>query len=206
MREERKLSQADLAKRAGVSQGMIDKLERGETKRTMYAAELATALGVTIGALIDTEGKPLAELPILEAIAVGDRRLTDTLPIKAPMAGETADAQGFTNFSSNPVDVLGRPDFLTKDCYCLYMPTEQMAPAYRAGDILLVNPHLPVRLDDDVVVWKKVEGGCCLMAATLIGATTEWWTLQQYNPSRQVRVDRNEFPRCEVIVGKVGRR
>ena len=52
------LSQAELAERAGISQGYLSSLERGEKQPTLPVLKrLASALGISVSALID-DNKP----------------------------------------------------------------------------------------------------------------------------------------------------
>lgn len=53
-----KLSQADLAERAGISQGYLSSLERGEKQPTLpILKKLAKALNISVAALIGGDDK-----------------------------------------------------------------------------------------------------------------------------------------------------
>lgn len=56
IREERKLSQQALARRAGVAQSTVSEIESGkESPRVKVLAKLAAALGVPVSTLLDEE-------------------------------------------------------------------------------------------------------------------------------------------------------
>lgn len=63
LRIDSQLSQAELAERAGISQGYLSELERGEKQPTLPVLKsLASALGISVAALIDgNDNKPRKE-------------------------------------------------------------------------------------------------------------------------------------------------
>jgi DNA-binding XRE family transcriptional regulator len=60
LRKRNKLTQIDLARRAGVNQSVISRLERGAANASQDSLErIAQVFGVQLG-FIDTEGRPVA--------------------------------------------------------------------------------------------------------------------------------------------------
>ncbi len=60
LRQERGWPQSELARRSGVSQGFVSRLESGDSMQTLVgvAAALARALGVTVDDLLREESRP----------------------------------------------------------------------------------------------------------------------------------------------------
>ena len=59
LRNNSKLSQAELAERSGISQGYLSSLERGEKQPTLPVLKrLAEAFGISVSALIEDDNKP----------------------------------------------------------------------------------------------------------------------------------------------------
>lgn len=84
IRKERKLSQAELARASGLSQGAISSYETGNRKSTTGLIELAQALKVNPVWLITGNGEK--ELEPLEPLPANPVRLQERQPSPAPAA------------------------------------------------------------------------------------------------------------------------
>lgn len=96
-RENKKLSQQEVAARAGISQPTYYKIESGKTKRTTYLHELAKVLGVTPEWLATGEGEMNA--------------ITLVANINPANFEKTSDWDRSTPLDDNEVEVLFYKDF-----------------------------------------------------------------------------------------------
>ncbi|TAL38892.1 MAG: helix-turn-helix transcriptional regulator [Alphaproteobacteria bacterium] len=207
-REAHGLSQEDLAKKVGVKQATIDKIERGLTVRTRFLPEIAAALYVKPQDLIN----PRTEFPIpgpqpvnleTDILPAGNREHGD-LPVYASAQG----GPGEMLITYDPIDYVTRPEPLAsvRDGYAMYVVGDSMSPAFEQGDLIMVNPHVPYRPTDDVAIFKKVNGESAAIVKRLVRATADQWTLMQFTPAKTFSLSRKEWPQCHVIVGKYSRR
>lgn len=147
-REAKDMTQTALAKKSGLKQSDISKLETGRMLSTTAMVELATALKCDPQWLSTGRGVPWSDkteaggflIPI-----VGRARLGDDggyfAEIQAPEGGD-----GFINWHSKD-----------PDAYVLRCVGESMAPRIRHGEYVVVEPNHSVIAGDEVVV-KDKEG------------------------------------------------
>jgi transcriptional regulator with XRE-family HTH domain len=126
-----------LAEAAATSKSQIDKLEKGHRRLTVdWMIRLAQPLACDPRALLPFGDAPedLSPLPLL-----GVRR-------------EAANAQW--RLRKAPVGHLSRPSFLTTahEAYALVTPDATMAPMYRKGQTLFVDPRQKPRVGGGVIV------------------------------------------------------
>lgn len=204
-REELEKSQEWLAKQAGTSQTTIDKIEHGRSRRSKFLPAVYAALGLPLDELVT--GMP----------NVGDERLDGGSPHMPVPVGAHKDLPVYTSaeggpggiiFSPEPIDYVIRPDPLAnvKAGYAMYAVGDSMSPAFEQGDLLLINPHLPYRTGDDVLIYRVEHGQNEAVVKRLRRATPEQWQLEQFNPAKHLSLPRGIWPVCHVIVGKYSRR
>lgn len=164
-REKAELSQRGLAKRSGLSQQLISKLENGLVESTTEAFALAEALRVNPLWLATGKGSPrgndnvadgpdiMAHVPLVSWVAAGNwREVVDPYP-----AGE----------GERLVPVTRR---VGKNAYALRVQGDSMEPVFPNGSIIIVDPdaeprqgsYVIVRLDDaEQATFKQlvVDGG-----------------------------------------------
>jgi len=81
-----------------------------------------------------------------------------------------------------------------------------MSPAYEQGDLLLVHPGRPVRPGDDCVfVRDQGDGTQQALVKRLLRITTEKWRVRQFNPAKDFDLDRSQWEKAQLIVGKYSR-
>ena len=166
-------SQAKLAEESGVSQQLISKLERGEAQATKEGPALAGALGVSLDELLlgqpprsawgVREGEPAApygSIPGAQPVSV--RRIPVISYIQAGEPREVVDAyamgSGFetVGVSADTADALG------PHAFGLRIEGDSMAPEFKAGDYVIVDPDAPVRPGDIVVAKLDRENAATL--------------------------------------------
>lgn len=199
LRNQKGWTQAELARRAGVSQQVIGDIESGRTIRPRQLHEIAAALGTTIEQL-DPEryNRPTLEFPTTPIYGERD------LPIYA--AAEGGDGAMIITFDPIAFTLRPAPLIGVKGGYGMYVVGESMAPAYDPGDTLLVNPHLPPTPGKDAVFfYSDGHGQTKATIKRLVRITAAEWRVMQWNPQKEFALDRVTWPQCQVIVGKYNR-
>lgn len=200
-------SQAWLAERAGTSQTTVDKIEHNLSRRSKFLPAVYAALGLPLDELVigvapmNTEGLDGEAHGPAMPVPVGVKK---DLPVYSSAEG----GPGGIIFSPEPIDYVIRPDPLAnvKAGYAMYAVGESMSPAFEQGDLLLINPHLPYRSGDDVLIYRSEHGQNEAVVKRLRRATVEHWQLEQFNPPKNLSLPRGTWPVCHVIVGKYSRR
>ena len=171
------LSPSGLARRAGLDPTTFNKSKRitaDGRERWPSTESLAKALAAT-NSSIDT----FAQL-------IDSARTAQSVPLIgfAPAgASGTFDDSGFP--SGKGWDEVALPSANDEHAYALEISGDQMRPAYRDGDIIVVSPGTPIRRGDRVVV--KTRAGE-LMVKELKRRTAKTLELQSLNPGQVDRV------------------
>lgn len=127
------------------------------------------------------------------------------LPVYAAAMG----GNGHQVITFDAIDWVKRPAVLdnVKGGYAIYIVGDSMVPAFRPGDLALINPHLPAQRDTDVVLFHVPphdEAECIIKR--LIGFNDRDWKLEQYNPYKEFAEPRESWPICHRVVGKYSSR
>jgi transcriptional regulator with XRE-family HTH domain len=155
-RNERGWSQSELARRVGVSQPAIMKIEKGVTTKSKHFPKIAQVLNLelsdldsslsptsnpTDARLTSTMKKPQVERLKQEQLIGGDN-----LPVFSLAQG----GPGALVLSNQPFRTIGRPHNLQtiEDAFGVLVAGDSMHPEYREGDIAYVDPHIPPRVGD----------------------------------------------------------
>ena len=168
-------------------------LMRGSPRELPEAARhgLAALLGVSPDDLRST------------ALPMGGR-IDGDLPIYASAEG----GGGVIIITSEPMDFIRRPEPLlsVRDGYACYVIGDSMSPAYEQGDLLLVHPGRPARPGDDCAfIRDQGDGTQQALIKRLLRSTTEKWRVRQFNPAKDVDLDRSQWHKVQLIVGKYSR-
>ena len=199
LRTQKGWTQAELARRAGVSQQVIADIESGRTIRPRQLHEIAAALGTTIEQL-DPERYNRSPLEVSNPPIYGER----DLPIYASAEG----GDGAMIITFDPIAFTLRPAPLigVKGGYGMYVVGESMLPAYEPGDTVLVNPHIPPTPNKDAVFFHSDgHGQTRATIKRLLKVTTTEWKVMQWNPHKEFILDRTTWAQCQIIVGKYNR-
>jgi SOS-response transcriptional repressor LexA len=177
-------------------------LMRGSPRELPESARqgLAPLLGISPDELRSTApstGGP-AGGSVLRAVERSD------LPVYASAEG----GGGSIIVTNEPIDFVRRPEPLlsVRDGYGCYVIGDSMSPAFEQGDLLLVHPGRPVRQGDDCVfVRDQGDGTQQALVKRLLRIAPEKWRVRQYNPSRDFDLDRSQWQKAQLIVGKYTR-
>ncbi len=197
-RRRQNLSQKALADAIGVRQNTIAAIESGDTKRTRYLPDLARVLQVNIADLEPGAGESFT---IPGSDLVGARDLD--------LYGSVEAGEGGIVLSNEPVDRIRRPAPLAnvRGGYGVIVVGESMVPLLRPGDIALVHPHLPPKLDDLCLFMSDAEGEFKATIKEFRGQTKDVWKVRRYQPAeRDYGLKKKDFAKCQVVVGIYKRR
>lgn len=207
-RENKDLSQPQLAKLAGCSQQLIGALEKGTTKSTKFLPKIAAALGVDPGLLdSDWAGVSGGEPTGPPASFLAGRQILEPgrdFPIYSAVEG----GAGEIIRSSDPVDWYPRPAPVAhvKEAYGLYVVGESMAPEFEPGDIALVNPILPAIAGKPCIFYTEKHGEARATIKRYLRANAGHWIVYQHNPPRggshEFSLSRKEWAICHRVLGK----
>lgn len=188
-REERGLSQAQLAKAVGISQPAIKKIESGETQKSRFLPEVIRFLeldGQGLGRFIPSAGSELGR--------------NNDLRIYAAAEG----GPGEMVVSTDPIDIVQRPWYLrnVKDGYGVVIIGESMSPKFEPGDVVIVNPRLPpIRNKPAIFIAGEQTGGFTATIKLLIRETPAEWQVRQFNPRREFVLPKKIWTKALRIVG-----
>jgi len=162
---------------------------------------LAPLLGVSPDDLRSTAPPP--QPPEFRGGSLRAAEQTD-LPVYASAEG----GSGAIIITSEPIDFVRRPEPLlsVRDGYGCYVIGDSMIPAYEQGDLLLVHPGRPVRASDDCVFVRDLgDGSFHALVKRLLRITPEKWRVRQFNPAKDFDLDRSQWQKAQLIVGKYTR-
>ncbi|MEX2631461.1 MAG: S24 family peptidase [Tistlia sp.] len=210
-RQERGLSQPQLAKLVGVSQQAIQQLESGDTRTPRYLVRLAREMAADPEALLDGRLEP----------AGGGRAATPPgVAAPLPNAGGAvptsfgardlpvyASAQGGPEgmlVSYEPIEWIERPSPLAgvPSAFAMYVVNDSMEPRYRQGDLLLVHPQRPVRRGQDVLVIRASDDSQhAAYVKELVALDGARVRLRQLNPPGEFELARDLVVGLHLVVG-----
>lgn len=226
-RDKRGWSQADLARRAGVSQVAIKKIEAGQTRKSKFLPNIAQVLDVPLSELdasimSDSKNTPhnlrLEHTESLVArpkngtyIPAQEKRPPDSFPATdlvgeardLPVYGTAQAGKGAMALSNNPVDWTNRPTSLLKvsDAYGIIVEGDSMAPAIKAGFILCIHPHKKARTGNYCIFRSEnVDGSFLLCVKEYVKETQDHWHVLQYSPKKSFTLKKSEWQSCHVVV------
>lgn len=199
------LRQADLARAFGISRNSVTLWESGEARPDQARLPL---LGQLLGTSVDwlTSEDDRATAPPRSGYVpppefFGER----DLPVYAAAEG----GPGEMVVSTDPIDMVPRPWYLgtVKDGYGVLVTGDSMDPAFRPGEIAIVNPRLPPQPSTDVIlVGGEHEGEFKASIKFLIKSEPNRWYVRQFNPpdgeQRDFWREKREWPKAFRVVGK----
>lgn len=196
-----KLSQAELAKRIGAkSQNTIAAIESGNTSKSKYLPNIARALKVRMADL-DPEFHEQDTVTIPGGNLVGG--------VDLDVYGTAEAGNGILVMTSDPVDRVRRPAPLAnvRGGYGVIVVGESMEPVLRAGDTILVHPHLPPKVDDLCLFRDEKDGEFRATIKEYRSASKDLWKVHRYGKDpADFTLKKREWPQCHVIVGVYRRR
>lgn len=210
-RKARGLVQQQVASHLGIARVNITQWEADQTKpEAKRLPELATLLGVTESWLLSRSGE---DPQPTKAGKQADKSVSRIIPgqqlispEKMPVYAAAQGGDGHVIVSFDAVDYVKRPAELesVRGGYGLLVAGDSMVPAFRGGDMALVNPHLPPSREKNVILYHTPPHGGDVEAIIkqLNGWNDREWHLQQWNPFKEFTEFRQEWPICHRVVGR----
>lgn len=154
------------------------------------------------GKIVSLTGNKMRSEYVEPAQLLGER----DLPVFASVEG----GEGQIVVGIEVIDLVPRPWFLerVRDAMAVLVSGESMHPAYDAGDMVLINPNLPVKPGKNHIFTTENEDGRDYRAIVkhLVKMTATEWTVRQFNPPEgapaEYTLSRAEWPTARRIVGK----
>lgn len=212
-REAMGMTQAELAEKADTKQQTVDRIERGITLKSKAYPMILKVLGLQTGSGVATEMVDRSVADMIEGVEGyhSDKGfaafMNEARAITKINEGETIPVFSRTGGGMRLVDAIPRiyPVMLVKDAYALMVSDRDMEPAVRKGDIVVVNPHLPVQIGSEVVVTKRDGFGLDISVKTLLSEDENFWNLKTWMPNDTETIEKNEYLKLEMIVSKISR-
>jgi transcriptional regulator with XRE-family HTH domain len=184
-REARGWSQKKVAELAGCLQQTVGRLENGDIQKSEDLPAICMVLGIRHPALAKNARYYETPMETQESIVVF---YTDATPDGVFMT----DTIG----SERP-----RPQFLTNAplTYGIYVPGGCcMAPIFRAGEILLINPHQAPRPGDRCLFRDAANPTSRIKLGELVGEDATTWSVKVIDADYQI--EKSVFPHARLIV------
>lgn len=227
-REARGWSQAQLATKVGTSQQTVDRVEKGMVKHTRWLAPLQDALDIPRPREVDTmdvvarqlldafkdEGGPDAKLFVYS----DDRPVYDLSHEILEARFEKTSREEFLPsipiypiyFSDGPVIARRAVKFVEPPgpleripgAYGATIFGDEMAPVFKPGDTVFINPYLPPRFMNEVLIFGRPGNPREVMVGTLIEQHPDQWLVDQHNPDHRFQLPRADWPQVHVIVAR----
>jgi transcriptional regulator with XRE-family HTH domain len=206
--EARGWRQAELAAAIGVTQPTVSRWLGGQLPDPLAQERLRQLIeGAYAGmpAIRSPAGQGRAEpargFPAAQPELLGERDLA----VFAAVEGGPGDIV----VSTDPIDRVPRPWYMgaVRDGFAVLVVGESMVPAFRPGDMAIVNPRLaPMRGKDHIFTQEGADGSFIATIKHLKGWTESDWYLEQYNPPAgavsEFTLPRAKWARALRVVGK----
>lgn len=143
-------------------------------------------------------------------IATGQRgaRLPPYDPALMPRYGVAEGGDGSLALTGEVIDYVARPGILmgVRGAYALYVVGESMEPAFRRGDTVLINPTIPARPDDDVILSQGEPGTeTTALIKHLVRVRPKDWEVEQFNPKKTLILSKAVWRFCHKVVTRYPR-
>lgn len=199
------LTQREAAEQLGVSQAMIDKLERDLTVRSRHLVPYATMLGL-----------PSSDIETYlngEKLQAQVKTTAPSHPVSAspatnadiPLYATTESAPGRLDVGDEPYGTL-RPGFvdLARGTYGLLIGGDAMAPVLSARDVAIVQPHLPPRTGSRVAIFNHLSAGRAAVLGEFVGHTADAWRVRLSATSKaESELPKSEWRVCHCIAAVI---
>jgi transcriptional regulator with XRE-family HTH domain len=201
LRLEKGWDQIDLARRAGIKQQTLSLIESGETKSSKFIGPIAEALEVSVNQ-IDTSFSGFA--PRLAHGNKNSGMLTGGAERTFPIYAAAEGGDGAIILSWDAIEYLPPPPglALVRGAYGMYIVGESMEPRYERGEKVWVNPNLPARPGNDVLIFQTRDGETKALVKRLVRQTATELIVSQFNPVKTFKLLRSTWGHVHVITGR----
>lgn len=197
-REIKQMSQIQLSKYVGISQGTLSDLERGKNKSSLMLTKIADVLGVSPIWLL--EGKGEMTTGKTNVVQLKDARQEAVAPLqnKVPKIewSQVSDyilLRGTFNVDEN--SLISRSLSISEKVFALQVTDDKMEPEFCVGETIIVDPDLSFQTGDYVIVTNGNSGPVFKQ----IVSEGEDWLLKPVNPRYPI----TQMTKEQVVVGVV---
>jgi transcriptional regulator with XRE-family HTH domain len=200
LREERGLSQDQLAEAAKTTQSTIDRIEREEVANSRFLPRIAGVLRVSLAEL-DESYSGVADAPHRAPLApVTQIGVERDFPVYTAAEG----GPGEIIRSVDPVDWWPRPIEVlkVKGAYGMYIVGESMVPEFEPGQVAVINPNLPFVAGKPYIFYAEKAGDPRATIKRLRRASADTWYVTQHNPKQDFTLSRSLWSIAHRVVGR----
>ena len=200
------ITQSELAERANLTQVMIHKLTSGKSTKSTRIVDLARALHCTPEELLygmGPSGTSVTE-PLRAYEANAELQKATLVPlISWVMAGAWCESPD--NYATGDAEEwMPAPYKHGNRAFCLKVIGDSMSPEYREDEIILVDPDVEARHNDDVVV-RTTNGQHTFKRLQITPDGMYLLALNPAEPNRKILIP-PETHVCGVVIGSWMRR
>jgi len=205
-------SAAEVSRRSGVPESTIRTYLLGTRNMSFDSArKFALALGVNPEWLYDGKGSMSDRAPPTQPVSAPEARSGYTAPPQffdgndLPVFAAVEGGPGEMVVNSDPVDYVVRPWFLRniKEGYAVIVSGESMVPLFEPGDMVLVNPRLPVVPGKAAIFVEGEERGeFNATVKRFVKSEPDIWRARQFNPEKELALPKSRWRKALRIVGK----
>ena len=190
-------SQAQLAERVGTSQQTVDRLERGLVSHSRWLSPIQLELELPVGFVVAEINRSPSPIP-RESRAFFEKLEADSDFPSGPIKVFAYDG---LMLSTNPVFFTERPNLLSGVVggYAIIADDPGMWPVFNTGDILYLNPRVPPRADNHVLLVSS--DGASHKLATLLARRSGEWAVRGWTTEKETVLASAAWPTCHVVVG-----
>jgi phage repressor protein C with HTH and peptisase S24 domain len=214
----RNWSQAELGKRAGISQVAIKKIEAGKTLKSKHLPKIAQELEIPLNKLDPALNPQMNDEAVNQNdgnVASARNQTLNIIPgadlmgeVDLPVFSIVQGGRGALVLENEPFTYTSRPRRLVgkKGGYGVLVRGDSMAREYNENDIAFIDPNLhPKRGDPCVFQGTREDGTVEAMLKYLErspDASPTLYYLSQTNPAKKFSVKKADWQKCHVAVGK----
>lgn len=201
LREALGWDQAELARRAGMKQQALSLIETGKTKSSRFIGAIAEVLRVPVSQ-IDTSFNEINTSS--RGNRGGEMLQSGTVEKYFPYFAAAEGGDGAIILSWDAIEYSVAPPGLerVRDAYGMYIVGESMEPRYERGEKVWVNPNIPPRPGNDVLIFQSRDGETKALVKRLVKITSTEWHVSQFNPYRTFKLPKSSWGHCHVITGR----
>lgn len=208
-RKEKRLSLQQLASQLGVTVAAVSQWETGASSPSnKNRAKLGSLLNLSASDLIGVYDQSSALKPQNISATVVPIEFQDN-PV--PIYGHTVGEGGVLHIERRVINMIPRTDYLRYSQYAFGIECmgDQMAPVFERRDVVIINPDRAVTQGDDVVLVrgfepKSIEPFVGILRRLLVETDTHW-AVRQYNPPKDYKLAKADWPRALHVAGKRSR-
>lgn len=223
-REQKGLSQHEVADKANISQPTYFKIENGLTQKPRNILDIATALNVNPQWLATGQGEMtprpthdelMTKMQDIITHKQANPQSTQILSTHNPtpviswvVAGSWDNATDGITLDSlgNDVEYLPRPIGLSPQGFCLKVRGESMLPEFRPDEYIYVEPMIDVGAlkNGDLVVVRESDKNEATFKQLVLGDTSDEMYLRPLNPDwhEQKMIPKSDWYLVGKVVGK----